>query len=130
MEEFLLIDSYEGEKKILIKTVDELEMEINKIHSNFESKVVILQSKNFGEIVIGIGKVFGFIEFSGKSGEPPYLHLVDKHAKESEHYEFDSGGTPTPIPSLNCLPFSQIIDIAVYFFNNKKLPKNIKWQEI
>jgi hypothetical protein len=130
VEIFSLIDSYAGEKKIGINTVDELEMEINKIHSNFESKVIILQSENLGELVIGVGKVYGFIEFIGKSGELPYLHLVDKHPKECEYYEFDSGGTPTPIPSINCLPISQIIDIAVYFFTYKMLPQNINWQEI
>ena len=130
MENFSLIDSYEGGKEIEINTADELITETNKIHSNFVSKVIILKSENLGELVIGIGKVYGFIEFNEKSGEPPYLHLVDKQPKECEYYEFDSGGTPTPIPSINCLPMSQIIDIAVYFFKYKELPQNINWQEI
>jgi hypothetical protein len=130
MNEFRIIDSYVGFNEIIIRTENDLRDEIQSILNRSENRVITLKSPDSGDLTLGIGTPYGFAEYIDKSGKPPYIIATDSNNdKKSDYYEFDSGGTPTPIPSEKCLLIDRVIEIAVFFFRNKKLPLGIKWDE-
>ncbi len=130
MSEFKLIDSYTNNGEIIISHEKELFNVLNTA-MNSGNKIFILDSMGFGSLTLGVGKSYGFAEFINQNSETPYLITYNKNldAEEESYIDFDSGGTPTPIPLRYCLPISTIIEIANFFFVNKSLPKNVVWQE-
>lgn len=108
----------------------DLQMALLNIQSLYETRIITLKSTDSGELTLGIGKHYGFVEFVNSNGEPPYLISVDKKFKGVDFLEFDSGGTQTPIPSNNCLPMGKVFKIVEYFFQHEELIKDIKWEEI
>jgi hypothetical protein len=130
MSEFKLIDSYTNNGEIIISQEKEL-LNVLNTAINSGNKIFILDSMGFGSLTLGVGKPYGFIEFIKENGETPYLITCNKNlnAEDGSYIEFDSGGTPTPIPLRNCLPISTIIEIVIFFFVNKTLPKNVIWGE-
>lgn len=98
-----------------------------------EARVVILELPDIGIFTLGIGLPYGFVQYS-KDGEPPYLvALADEktvRTNPSDEVEFDSGGTPTPIPKGLCLPYEQVVEILTHCFKNRELPLFITWEEI
>jgi hypothetical protein len=97
------------------------------------TRIVIIEISGIGIVTLGVGLLYGFIQFS-KNGEPPYLvalanSLDELHDMDNE-MEFDAGGTPTMIPIRFCMYYAQIVDIIAYIFRNEKLPPNINWEEV
>jgi len=93
-------------------------------------RVVILDSSDAGSLTIGIGTPYGFVQFVKKNNLPPYLVAIDESIEDVSFVEFDAGGTLTPVPRRNCLEFNTVIEIAEYFYKNKKLPEYINWEEV
>jgi hypothetical protein len=125
-----LIGLNDGLKELHINSKDELLHSLNSIQ-NAGAKIIIMDMVDSGRMTIGIGPRVGFAEFMKDPDETPYLLTLNPEVSvENEKWnEFDSGGTPTPIPEKNCLPIATIIEIAVFFFENKSLPKNVVWVE-
>lgn len=98
-----------------------------------ESRVIILEIPNFGIFTLGVGRPYGFVQYS-KFGEPPYLvasangnaELIDL----DDEVEFYANGTPTPIPKQLCLPYERIVDIIIHFYISHDLARFVRWEEI
>ena len=129
-----------------IKIVDsdhtQIELDISEEHNlrdllynllKQEPRVVIIEISNIGIFTLGVGLPYGCVQYS-KDWEPPYLMALNSatslETSSDDELEFDSGGTPTPIPLRQCLPFDQVVGIVIYCFKNKELPQYIKWEEI
>ncbi len=123
-------DSYNHQTTYNISSEKELKDLLYKILSK-EPSVFIIDIPNNGIFTLGIGRPYGFIQYS-RSDEPPYLIALNETFLENytDDIEFDSGGTPTPISIRQCLPYDQVVDILVYCFNHQKLPDNVIWEEI
>lgn len=130
MKEIRIIDSYLGQNEVTISQEQELKDFLFK--QNSSHRVVLLVSPGSGILTLGIGKPYGFVEYMNEDGSHPYLIATDNTTTigTDAYIEFDSGGTPTPIPASKCLPFALVVDIALYFFRNHELPKNIDWEEV
>jgi len=115
MIEFKIIDSYLDQIEIIISQEKDLRNYLLEFSNQLGGRVVIFKSPNSGELTIGVGGPFGFVEFSHAVGAPPYLIATDLLGKKTNvFYEFDSGGTPTPIPGENCIPINLVMELAVF----------------
>jgi hypothetical protein len=130
MEEFTIIDSYSGQSEIPIRTERELRDQLQYILKGGTNQIITLHSGNSGDLILGLGSPYGFVEYISNTGKPPY-HIATSLSdeKKSDYYEFDAGGTPTPIPADNCLLINQVLDIAIFFYNHSEIPKDFKWEE-
>ena len=130
MNKFQIIESSQNSKIIQISSENDLKHYLLKKAAN-ENSIILLESQTSGTLTIGVGDPYGFVEFINKT-DPPYLIAVmgTTDTEIDTFVEFDSGGTPTPIPKFACLPMELVVSIAIYFFNNGELPKNVNWQEI
>ena len=130
MDKFNIIESDGQKSELMISTVKDFSDILYKLQRK-GSRVVIIELPQMGSFTVGIGSPYGFVQFS-KNGEPPYLVASDNYdeTKETDDIEFDSGGTPTPISKNLCIPYKKVVDILVYFFDNKEMPGFIKWVKI
>jgi len=81
-------------------------------------------------LAIGVGPV-GFVEYSRYDGSPPHLMAVSPvNAVEDNDKEFLAGGTPTPVEARFCMPFDDVVKIAVYFLENSAACPFFSWEEI
>ena len=67
------------------------------------------------------------------NGDLPYLLTLasDHNGPADEDYvEFLFGGTLTPIPSRNCIPFELLKQVAVEFLNTGNRSQVVSWEEI
>ncbi len=129
--QFRIISSYIYQEEFKIINEQELE-DFLKSQLKFGNHVVLLESPSSGNLTVGVGTPYGFVEFMDKSGEPPYL-IASKNIPNNDndfYVEFDSGGTSTPIPANKCLPFDNVIEIAKYFMVNNELPNYVNWIEV
>jgi hypothetical protein len=96
-----------------------------------DPQVLLLEIPDLGILTIGIGPQCGFVEYMSSSKEPPYLLALESEINlpKDEFFEFDSGGTLTPIPGDKCIPVELVIRVAMDFYINKKLPDYVKWEE-
>ncbi len=95
-----------------------------------EPRVVILEIPDVGIFTLGVGLPYGFVQFS-KTGDPPYLVAsANGETNLDDEMEFDSNGTPTPIPRRFCMPYDRVVDIIISFFINHEMPHFSKWEEI
>ena len=130
MSEYKIEGSYFGENDIAIAQEEELR-EFLSTAIKQEPRVFSLISSDSGLLTIGIGMPYGFVQYTQQDHNPPYLVAVEKSGKKSDVYiEFDSGGTPTPIPMDKCIPSSLVIEIVLYFYRNGKIPIYVEWEEI
>lgn len=130
MTPFKIIESDPSSSEKLVGSEEEL-LAILHDAMRAENQIYILDSMGSGSLTMGIGAQYGFAEFMQENAETPYLITCnqDLPADDQRYVEFDSGGTPTPIPLQYCLPVSTIIHIAQYFFKHKTLPQNVHWVE-
>jgi hypothetical protein len=130
MKEFTIIDSYPNKSETIIRSENDLEKYLLSVLYTEINQIVILHSPNSGDLTLGIGRPYGFVEFMDEFQTPPYLIATDQiKRKETRYYEFDSGGTPTPISSDTCLEINQVINIARFFFSHGKIPDYVTWKE-
>lgn len=128
MNKFKIISSYPQREEMEMSQEEELRRVLHDLAKHGNS-IVLLKYPGIGNLTLGIGMHYGFVEFMNADESPPYLIAKEDHKKEDVNpfVEFDSGGTPTPIPIDNCLPFDRVVEIAVYFLRNKKLPDYVNW---
>lgn len=129
MDKVILIESNKNE--ILLKDIDSLTLEINKLKDR-EPQIVLVKATGLGIFTIGIGSSYGFLEFMDNSYAPPYL-LAKPMAQQIESQEsliFDVSGTPTPIPSRYCMHTDFVIKILVDALRSNKLPDYVEWEEV
>ena len=131
MNLFKIISSYPNQSEIEFTQEEELRDVLRDL-SRYGNSVVLLEVPDSGVLTIGVGTPFGFIEYMDEDRSPPYLVATDdpKNEEQDPFVEFVSGGTPTPIPIKNCLPFERVVEIVVYFLRNKKLPDYVSWIEV
>lgn len=109
------------------------ERELRQVFEDFQQHdpgLVDLVSPVGDCLMIGVGGEHACVMFTQASGNPPYLMARGPSNDYDSHIEFTRGGTPTPIPLAYVLPFSTMVDIAVYFFFNESLPATIEWEEV
>ena len=131
MNPIKIISSYLNQDEIEITREEELRDVLRDLLKHGNS-VVLLEFPDSGVLTIGVGTPFGFVEYMDEDRSPPYLVATDdpKNEEQDPFVEFDSGGTPTPIPIKNWLPFERVVEIVVYFLQNKKLPDYVSWIEV
>ncbi len=130
MNNLKIIQSDGKRNELKISTGKEFSKILYKLQKK-DPRVVIIEMHQAGIFTLGIGSPYGFVQFT-QNGEPPYLIASTDNDKptQMDEIEFDSGGTPTPIPINLCIPYEKVVDIMVYFFNNKNKPSFIKWVKI
>jgi hypothetical protein len=131
MNPITVISSYINHDEFEISREEELYAVLRDL-LQYGNNVILLKFPHLGVLTIGVGTPYGFVEYMDENGSPPYLSVADKPNFEVEYpfIEFDSGGTLTPIPLQNCLPFDRVVEIVVYFLRNKKLPDYTNWKEV
>jgi hypothetical protein len=88
-----------------------------------------LTAPNGAELVLGVGAI-GFADYC-RNGDPPYLCAVtNRNVVYGIEPEFLVGGTPTPVAARFCMPFDDVIKIAVYFFDTGTTCPLFSWEEI
>lgn len=125
-----MIDSYQEFGEIKINTEDELRLSLMSVLEH-GTRIVILDFGKDGYLTVGIGKPYGFVQYTKSDNSAPYLVAKNPEMEASHSFvEFDSGGTITPISLNYCIDFSLVIELATFFFKNREIPQNISWQDI
>ena len=100
----------------------------------FGQVILNLVSVDFGNLTIGIGHIYGFVEYINAKAEPPYLLAKQKNDEgdqiDDEYIEFNAGGTVTPIPNNLCIPMNLVERVTLYFYKKKELPTFVDWSPI
>jgi hypothetical protein len=79
---------------------------------------------------VGTGKV-GCVQYSRCDGTPPYLVAVSRKDEQKDgYYDFQCGGTPTPVPARECMPFDEVMEVVRYFRETGDLHPGVSWEEI
>ena len=131
MDKIKVISSYINHGEVEISHEEELHAVIRDL-LQYGNSVILLKFPHLAVLTIGVGTPYGFVECMNENGSPPFLAATDASNFEvvDSFVEFDSGGTLTPIPIQNCLPFDRVMEIVVYFLRNKNLPDYITWKEV
>jgi hypothetical protein len=127
---FKLKDYPQGqdEKEMMIPTEEELRRVLGALQVS-EPRFVDLIAPSGGCLTIGIGRPLACVIYTQAFGRPPYLTALGNMDDQEGFVEFDAGGTPTEIPANQCIPYDEMVNVAVYFFNNESLPQNVRWDE-
>jgi len=89
----------------------------------------VLVGENGSELCIGVGEI-GFAEYD-RDGDALYmLALTKRNVIEGIDEDFLAGGTPTPMPARFCMPFDEVIKIAVHFLESGNACPLFSWEEI
>jgi Immunity protein Imm1 len=89
-----------------------------------------LVGENGYYLLVGVGTV-GFVQYSARDGNPPYLVAVSPNSEAGEsEVEFMLGGTPTPVITRYCMPFDDVLQIAGYFQETGRTYPGVAWDEI
>jgi len=129
MSTFKLVNSYTQKPSIPIGNEEQLRAALGQV-SNNENCIVSLESSGHGTLTVGLGKNVGFVQFVNAAQEPPYMLAREDQSDNPDFVEFNAGGTPTPIPARYCMDVGKVVDIVIFFFENKKLPEHIRWESI
>jgi len=121
--------SQEQKMKKIIQTEEELRNVLGALQGS-EPQFVDLIAPSGDWLTIGIGGSLACVMHTQASGRPPYLIAIRDMEDQEDFVEFDAGGTPTPIPAYQCLPYDEMVNIAIYFFNNGNIPQNVEWEEV
>ena len=125
-----VIDSYKNHEEVTVQSENLLRELLTNISAQ-DKGVIILASPDNGSLTIGLTNSYGFVEYMNNNKTPPYLIATDPERQyEDVFLEFDSGGSNTEIPASKCLPIEKVIDVVIYFFNNRKLLESVEWQQV
>jgi len=88
-----------------------------------------LTGEDGSQLTLGVGAI-GFAEYS-RGGDAPYFFAVTTVTViEGTEEDFLCGGTPTPVAARFCLPFDDVIKIAVYFMETGEPSPSFSWEMI
>jgi len=92
-----------------------------------------LVGENGYNLLIGVGSK-GCTQYSRSNGVPPYLVAVAPDStclqEQEDEIEFVMGGTATPVPIRNCMPFDNVREIARYFLETGNAHHGFTWEEV
>jgi hypothetical protein len=88
-----------------------------------------LEGEHGAGLVLGIGRV-GTAQYSREDDGPYFLAVTNRKVIAGTEVEFLAGGTPTPFDARFCLPFGDIIKIAVYFMETGEACPSFTWEMI
>ena len=114
---------------IAIESADELEAALRQGHKRWPAIVDIDIASFETVLTIDVDEHIGCILFGDRSGDPPYCMVVGNPEAPEGDFEFDVGGTPTPIPLRRCIPMEQVITLAKHFFKHGEFPAGTEWEE-
>lgn len=85
-----------------------------------------------GELLtVGLSSDWMCMQHSSRSGDPPYLMALNEAPAEApEMLEFLCGGTPTPIEGKFLLPRARAELLIEEFFETRRRPHSVRWEEI
>lgn len=92
-----------------------------------------LNSSDDDMLTVGVNHRAGFIQFSSKDREPPYLCARSNqrvYPGAPDYLEFNIGRTSTPIPIAYCLAFTELEKILIEYCSTNHLSKEFVWEEI
>ena len=78
---------------------------------------------------VGVDESIGCIMFQKRSGDSTYRMVVEDLDAPDEYFEFDVGGTPTPISLRRCIPIERLVSLVKYYFLNGAFPEGTEWEE-
>jgi hypothetical protein len=81
-------------------------------------------------LLVGVGGLLATVQHTGPGGNPPYLVVRNESKDSTETLDFFMEDTPTPIWVHLCIPFQQMLDIAVTFYRTGKPLETVKWEEV
>lgn len=83
------------------------------------------------KLLVGISGELGCVQYSEKTGEPPYFMATKADASQDDQYlEFLIGDTPTPVLVRYCLPFDTVKQVALHFQKTGNRSPTVMWEEI
>ena len=99
-------------------------------HSRRAPHFVEIQSRCSGRLLLGLGGVFACAQFTGATGDPPYLMVVSQVGNQEQYREFLMGNEPTPVPTRYCVPAEIAADVAVHFLERGGLLPDVIWEAL
>jgi len=120
---------------------DENPLNATVIHSSDELRKILLglrvrepfacelEDENGACLVLGIGRL-GTAQYNREEGGPYFLAVTTRKVIADSEMEFLAGGTPTPFEARFCLPFGDIIKIAVHFMDTGEASPSYSWEMI
>ena len=87
-------------------------------------------SRCFGIILLSIGDRLACAQFTGATGDPPYLMVVSQVGNQEQYREFLMGNEPTPVPTRYCVPAEIAADVAVHFLERGGLLPDVTWEAL
>ena len=112
-----------------VEKVEELEAALRHAHEQGSAFVHMVTPAYRNMLAFCVDEVYGCIEFMDKLGDPPYCMVVGDPDASDEDFEFDVGGTATPISLRYCIPFEKVIGLVKHFFLYGRFPEGIEWEE-
>jgi hypothetical protein len=88
-----------------------------------------LEGESGACLVLGVGEV-GTAQYSREEGGPYFLAVTNSMVIADTEVEFLAGGTPTPFDARFCLPFDDVIRIAVHFMDTGEACPSFSWEMI
>lgn len=83
------------------------------------------------ELMVGVGRELGCVQYSRSDGDPPYLMALSSDCPvQSGGVAFLTANTPTPVPARNILSFDELRQIVFHFFETGKRSEKFTWEEI
>lgn len=93
--------------------------------------VANLEGDNGYEILMGIGKKFGWAQFSRSNSGGPYLMAVSPEPPLKRGYlEFLAANTPTPIAARCVIRFDELKKVALDFLKTGEKSDVVSWQPL
>ena len=112
-----------------VENVEELEAALRHAHEQKSAVVDIVIPAYRNKLMIGVDEFHGCIMFVDKSGDSPYNMILEDPDAPDEDFEFDVGGTATPISLRYCIPIEKVIDLVIHFFLYGRFPEGIEWEK-
>ncbi len=114
----------------IIENVEELEAALRQLHEQRSGFVYIEIPSYRNALTIDVDVYYGCIMFGDKSSDPPYYMVLGDPDAPDEDFEFDVGGTPTPISLRYCIPFEKVISLVKHFYLYGRFPEGTEWEEV
>ena len=90
-----------------------------------------LVGENGYNLLVGVGREVGCVQYSSSNGDPPYLMVTSTGISEdSGDVKFLIGGTPTPVPKRYCVPFETVKKVVTCFIESGTQSHSVRWDEI
>ena len=106
-----------------------LRQEMDRLRK-IEPGIVSLESPNGEALQIGIGGPFaGLRWYQNPHSAGPSRDLLADRPYCSSRVDFMAEGDTIAFWPEHLMPVDQVIEIVVYFFNNRRLPEWVAWKE-